>query len=85
MNRKEIIATILRAAQGQSTNLSGSGAGWMGQVSGVQQQVNQLLSDWSESKDDAVLHEAVTLLQTMSVLSESEADELHVALGKLSS
>lgn len=80
MNRKEIIAKILQAAQGQSTNLAGSGAGWMGQVSGVQQQVNQMLSDWTQSKDDAILHDSIAMLQTMSVLSETEATELHDAL-----
>lgn len=80
MNRKEIIAKILQAAQGQSTNLAGSGAGWMGQVSGVQQQVNQMLSDWTQSKDDAILHDSIAMLQTMSVLSETEATELHNAL-----
>ena len=80
MNRKEIIAKILQATQGQSTNLAGSGAGWMGQVSGVQQQVDQMLSDWTQSKDDAILHDSIAMLQTMSVLSETEATELHDAL-----
>lgn len=85
MNRKEIIAKILQAAQGQSTNLAGSGAGWMGQVSGVQQQVDQMLSDWTQSKDDAVLHDSIAMLQTMSVLSETEATELHDALVAINS
>ena len=85
MNRKEIIAKILQATQGQSTNLAGSGAGWMGQVSGVQQQVDQMLSDWTQSKDDAILHDSIAMLQTMSVLSETEATELHNALVAINS
>ncbi|RYF29283.1 MAG: hypothetical protein EOO17_01995 [Chloroflexi bacterium] len=85
MNRKEVISKILQASQGQSTNLAGSGAGWMGQVSGVQQQINQMLSEWTESKDDAVLHDSIAMLQTMSVLSEIEATELHDALAAINS
>ena len=78
MTKKEIIAKILSASQGQSSNLFGvgGGAGWMGQVSGVQQQVSSELAKWESTADDDILRGLIGLPVTVSALSENEADEL---------
>lgn len=74
MTKKEIVSKLLTATQGQSTNAGG--AGWLGQVSGVQQQVNIELARWNASGNDSILYGIIELLETVSALSGAEANEL---------
>ncbi len=87
MTKKEIVETLLSASQGQSSTVTsaGGGAGWLGQVSGVQQEVNAELQKWKATRDDATLYSIIELLETVSALSDAEASRLRVALDKLNS
>jgi hypothetical protein len=81
--QKEIISRLIRASEAQFGNSSGTG--WMGQSSGIQQQVASEIATWTETHDDAILHSIVALLETVSGLSSAEAAEIHEQLNAINS
>lgn len=78
MDKQAIIRKILSASQTQgSSNASFSGgAAWLGQPSGIDQQVTAGLEAWLQRGDTEAIIAVIELLQTVSFLTPTEAREL---------
>lgn len=82
MEKRDVIQKILSSVQSQGADIlnATNGVGWMGQASGVQQQVGEAILQWVEHDDPQPLLGVIELLQTLDNLSQQEADELRHAL-----
>ena len=78
MTKPEIIQKILSSSQSQGTDVlnAANGVGWMGQPSGVQQQVSESLLMWIEHDDSQPLIGTIALMQTLDLLTATEAETL---------
>ncbi len=78
MEKRQAIQKILAAVQSQGSDImnASNGVGWMGQTSGVQQQVGEAILRWTEYDDPQPLLGTVEVLQTLEILSPNEATEL---------
>lgn len=82
MQKREIIQKILSLVEAQGTDIlnASNGVGWMGQASGVQQQVSDAIRSWTEFDDPQPLMGVIELLQTLSMVTPAEADRLQQAI-----
>lgn len=82
MDKKVVVEKIFKAYQAQSTNLLGSSSGpsWAFQSQAIQPDLNQAIIAWLKHDDPVPLKGIVTVMQTMGVLSDTEADKLLLAL-----
>jgi hypothetical protein len=85
MEKRDVIQKVLSSVQAQGADVLNvmNGVGWMGQASGLQQQVGEAVTQWIEHDDPQPLLGIVELLQTLDNLSADEADELRHALTDL--
>ena len=86
MEKQQAIQKILSAIQAQGSDImnAANGVGWMGQSSGIQQQVGEAILRWTEYDDPQPLLGAVELMQTLEILSPDEANELHTMITDVS-
>ena len=82
MQKREVIQKILSLSEAQGTEIlnATNGVGWMGQASGVQQQVADSVRSWTEYDDPQPLLGIVELFQTLSMVTQLEAEELRQAI-----
>lgn len=78
MDKQAIIRKILSASQTQgSSNASFSGgAAWLGQPSGIDQQVAAGIDAWLQRDETDAIIAVIELLQTVSYLTPDEAQAL---------
>lgn len=82
MKKTEVIKKILGLVEAQGTDIlnASNGVGWMGQSSGLQQQVVEAVRSWTEYDDPQPLLGIVEMLQTLSMVTSQEADELQQSI-----
>lgn len=78
MEKRAAIQKILSSVQSQSLDVmnASNGVGWMGQSSGLQQQVGEAILSWTEHDDPQPILGIIELMQTLDILTATEADEL---------
>lgn len=86
MEKHDAIQKILSAIQAQGADILNvtNGVGWMGQSSGLQQQVDEAILSWTERGDSQPLLGVIELLQTLDIFSASEAAEMYEVIGNSS-
>lgn len=82
MQKREVIQKILSLIEAQGTDIlnASNGVGWMGQSSGVQQQVAEAIRSWTEFDDPQPLLGVVEVLQTLSMITAPESEDLQQAI-----
>lgn len=82
MKKTEVIKKILAIVEAQGTDIlnASNGVGWMGQSSGLQQQIVEAVRSWTEYDDPQPLLGVVAMLQTLSMITSAEADELQESI-----
>jgi ribosomal protein S9 len=82
MQKREVIQKILSIVEAQGSDIMNvtNGVGWLGQSSAVQQQVNEAIRSWVEFDDPQPLIGVVELMQTLSMLTQADAEALGRAI-----
>lgn len=84
MNTDQAIHKIIQASQGTNNMMFGNAGGpsWMGQSSGLQPQVNEAITAWTEKGTAEGLLGIIEILCTIGSITDTEADELSAAFNK---
>jgi hypothetical protein len=82
MQKREVIQKILGIIEAQGSDIMNvtNGVGWLGQSSGIQQQVTEAIRSWTEFDDPQPLLGVVELMQTLSMLTQSDANGLEQSI-----
>lgn len=80
MTKREVIQKVLTAVKGADMLTATNGVGWLGQSSGVQQQVEAAIEAWTLRDDPQQMQGVVALLETLNLLTPTEAEALQVAI-----
>jgi len=82
VEKRAAIQKILSAIQSQSLDVmnASNGVGWMGQSSGLQQQVGEAILSWIEHDDPQPILGVVELMQTFNILTAKETDSLRAEI-----
>lgn len=80
MTKREVIQQVLAALKTADLLTATNGVGWLGQPSGVQQQVETAIVAWTQHDDPAPMQGVVALLETLNMLTATEAKRLQAAI-----
>lgn len=85
MDKQAVIKKLIGAVERQSVNIASnfSGAGWLGQSSNIQTQLNIAIDTWLKRGDNSKIIGIIEVMQTMGLLAEAEASKLRKAIDKL--
>lgn len=82
MDKRDAIKKILSLSEAQGGDMmnASNGVGWMGQSSGIQQQLHDAIRSWTEHDDPSEMQGVVEMLRTLSMVTDDEAAELRSAI-----
>lgn len=80
VTKREIIQQVLTALKGADLLTATNGVGWLGQSSGIQQQVEVAIVAWTQHNDPTPMQGVVALLETLNILTATEAKELQATI-----
>lgn len=80
MTKREVIQKVLTAVKSADMLTATNGVGWLGQSSGVQQQVEAAIEAWTLRDDPEPMQGVVALLETLNLLTSTEATALQAAI-----